>query len=127
MTTSNLLLPILLIKSPSNVDEDIQTLAESIEAAIYRHHNNQVDEGYKESIRSRVFNLKDSANPLCQNVLSGEIDPDTFASFSADDMARPEFRRNQERLRRKSIIDSMGYEELQPRHRDLDNLDEDRP
>lgn len=41
-------------------------------------------------------------------------------------MAGPERRLLNEQLRRKSIVDSMGYEDIRPRHRNADNPDEDR-
>ncbi|KAG2220763.1 hypothetical protein INT45_012256, partial [Circinella minor] len=101
-------------------------VAETIEQQIYESHQNKVDEAYKESIRSHLFNLKEN-NILRQHVVSGVITPSQFAQMSVDDMAKPELRIEEEHIRRRSIIDSIFHDHIQPRHRNQDNPDEDRP
>ncbi|KAI8364642.1 transcription factor S-II, central domain-containing protein [Radiomyces spectabilis] len=102
--------------------ESIHKLAEDIEQFIFEEHSDN-DEHYKESIRSHVFNLKDDKNPLRERVLSGELDPREFAHMDTAAMATNERRRSDEQMRRSSIIDSMGIDDLQPRHRDLDSAE----
>ena len=50
-----------------------------------------------------------------------------FDLQSADEMASPDLKMMEDQLRRKSIVDSIFHDHMKPRHRDLDNLDEDRP
>ncbi|KAL1927634.1 hypothetical protein VTP01DRAFT_3455 [Rhizomucor pusillus] len=105
---------------------DIYALAELIENEIYKSHHQKVDADYKQSVRSHIFNLKDSNNTIRERVLSGEIEPSAFAVMTAKDMASPERRREDDRLRRNSIIDSMGFDDRHPRVRHPDNLDQDQ-
>ncbi|KAI9254475.1 transcription elongation factor S-II [Phascolomyces articulosus] len=108
--------------STSKVEEDdLQPLAESIETAIYELHDAQVNNSYKESIRSHILNLKDQQNPLSQRVLNGEVDPMEFASMDSAEMATADRRKSNEQLRRNSLQASMGYTtDNRPRHRDLE-------
>ncbi|KAI8142963.1 transcription elongation factor S-II [Fennellomyces sp. T-0311] len=112
-----------LLETPGQ-EGDLQPLAESIESAIYELQNGQVNDGYKESIRSHILNLKDKQNPLRQRVLNGEIDPAEFASMDAAEMATADRRKSNEELRRTSLQASMGYNvDNRPRHRDLEGED----
>ncbi|KAI8149815.1 transcription factor S-II, central domain-containing protein [Fennellomyces sp. T-0311] len=102
------------------------SVAEAIENEIFQSQNAQVNKDYKESLRSHLFNLKQN-DPLRQHVLSGSITPAQFAHMSADDMARPDLKFMEDQLRRRSIVDSIFHDHIQPRHRNQDNLDEDKP
>jgi len=43
---------------------------------------------YNQAVRSRVFNLNDKSNPaLRENVLSGAISAEKFATMSSEEMA----------------------------------------
>lgn len=64
---------------PWTLLEDLKNLAGSIEDELYKVNGEKVSQAYKESVRSHVFNLKDTSNPLRQKVLSGEIVPKEFA------------------------------------------------
>ncbi|KAI9488466.1 transcription elongation factor S-II [Zychaea mexicana] len=101
-------------------------VAEAIEHEIYESHESKVDDSYKESLRTHLFNLKQN-DPLRQRVLSGDITPADFAQMSTDDMAGPELRMTEQHLRRQSITDSIFHDHIRPRHRNQDNLDEDKP
>lgn len=62
---------------------DAGKVAERIEHAIYNEFKN-VDNRYKNRVRSRVANLKDNRNPdLRLNVLKGIIKPDRIATMDA--------------------------------------------
>lgn len=54
-------------------------MAKCIEKEIYAANHNQINNEYKESIRSHVYNLRDTKNPLRQHVLSGSISPSELA------------------------------------------------
>ncbi|KAJ8661335.1 hypothetical protein O0I10_003085 [Lichtheimia ornata] len=102
------------------------SMAKCIEKEIYAANHNQINNEYKESIRSHIYNLRDTKNPLRQHVLSGSISPAELAHMTTKDMASPELRLETEQLRRRSIADSMEYDTIQPRHREQDNPDEDK-
>lgn len=62
---------------------DPELVAEKIEESIYKEFKN-VDNRYKNRVRSRVANLKDNRNPdLRLNVLKGIIKPDRIATMDA--------------------------------------------
>ena len=62
---------------------DSELVAEKIEESIFREFKN-VDNRYKNRVRSRVANLKDNRNPdLRLNVLKGIIKPDRIATMDA--------------------------------------------
>ncbi|KAF7723477.1 hypothetical protein EC973_001988 [Apophysomyces ossiformis] len=111
----------LLNKSLSSTDQPQDTLAKAIEEEIYRIRGQKVDDDYKALVRSHVFNLKDTKNPLRQKVISGQIDPGSFARMNTNEMATADRRAENEQLRRSSILDSMGIMDLKPRERDLDD------
>ncbi|CDH55996.1 predicted protein [Lichtheimia corymbifera JMRC:FSU:9682] len=101
--------------------EDLTDLAKTIEEAIYEQQDCQVDSAYKETIRSHILNLKDSRNPLKDQLLSGQVDPVEFAAMTASEMATADRRRSNEELRRSSLQASMGYTaDNRPKHRDLE-------
>lgn len=62
---------------------DPELIAQKIEECIFREFKN-VDNRYKNRVRSRVANLKDNRNPdLRLNVLKGIIKPDRIATMDA--------------------------------------------
>ena len=58
----------------------MEGVAEAVEQQIYESHQNKVNEAYKESIRSHLFNLKEN-DILRQRVVSGVITPAQFAQM----------------------------------------------
>lgn len=71
----------------SGVDDPIDTvdnLAEQIEEAIFQEFG-KPEAGYKNRLRSRIYNLKDSKNPqLRENVLRGAITPQKMAVMTSE-------------------------------------------
>ncbi|KER28881.1 hypothetical protein T265_04351 [Opisthorchis viverrini] len=68
---------------PSGAYES-EFLAIRIESAIYDIFNN-TDSKYKQRVRTRVMNLRDSNNPnLRLNVLMGHVNPDKLASMTSE-------------------------------------------
>ena len=77
-----------MIKPPfSGVDDPIDTpenLAEQVEEAIFQEFG-KPEAAYKNRLRSRIYNLKDSKNPqLRENVLRGAISPQRMASMTSE-------------------------------------------
>ncbi|KAG0164693.1 RNA polymerase II elongation factor [Apophysomyces sp. BC1034] len=111
----------LLNQSLSDTGHPQDALAKAIEQEIYWEQDQKVNDKYKAAVRTHVFNLKDRKNPLRQKLISGQINPTHFAHMSASEMATADRRAENELLRRSSIFDSMGIDDLKPRERDLDD------
>ncbi|KAK8375843.1 hypothetical protein O3P69_008531 [Scylla paramamosain] len=71
----------------SSVDDPVDTidnLAEQIEEAIFQEFG-KPEAAYKNRLRSRIYNLKDSKNPqLRENVLRGAITPQKMAVMTSE-------------------------------------------
>jgi len=75
-------------------------------------------------IRSRILNLKDRNNPLlATGVISGVISPTEFAHMTSEEMASPQRRQENIRLRRNSLTQVVGINDRRPIH----TADEDIP
>ncbi|EDV23124.1 uncharacterized protein TRIADDRAFT_58083 [Trichoplax adhaerens] len=62
---------------------------------------------YKNRVRSRISNLKDSKNPnLCQKVLSGIITPEQIAKMTAEEMASDEMKKLRQGYAKEGIRDA---------------------
>ncbi|CAN7941797.1 unnamed protein product, partial [Ixodes pacificus] len=87
---------------------DLDGLAAKIEEYILSWHCEFGDTNmkYKNRVRSRVSNLKDSKNPnLRLNVLHGAIDPDRIARMTADEMASDEMKQMRQKFTKEAIND----------------------
>ncbi|XP_068227148.1 transcription elongation factor S-II [Palaemon carinicauda] len=90
---------------PEDAIASPEFLAEQIEAAIYQEFGN-TDAAYKNRLRSRVYNLKDSKNPqLRENVLRGAIPPQKMAVMTSDEMASNEMKALREKFTKEAIDD----------------------
>lgn len=84
---------------------NVDGLAAKIEESIYTEFGD-TNMKYKNRVRSRVSNLKDSRNPALRlNVLHGAIDPERIARMSADEMASDEMKELRQRFTKESIND----------------------
>lgn len=85
--------------------EVCEALSAAIEDAIFKEFN-QTNMKYKNRVRSRFSNLKDSKNPeLRQNVLSGTITPAKIAKMTPDEMASSEMKKARENFEKQNILD----------------------
>ncbi|PAA92990.1 hypothetical protein BOX15_Mlig014928g2 [Macrostomum lignano] len=81
-------------------------LAAEIETCVHLETGSKLDMKYKNRIRSRVMNLRDTKNPnLRYCVLMGNISPAQFAKMSAEEMASDDMRKLRERLTKEAIDD----------------------
>lgn len=81
-------------------------LAEELEEAIYSEFKN-TDMRYKNRIRSRVANLKDTKNPaLRNNFLAGAITAQKLAKMTPEEMASDEMKNLRERFVKEAINDA---------------------
>ncbi|MEE6463983.1 hypothetical protein FKM82_006124 [Ascaphus truei] len=85
------------------IGADDEELGAQIEEAVFQEFKN-TDAKYKNRVRSRIANLKDTKNPnLRRNVLCGNIGPDVFARMSAEDMASDELKEMRKNLTKEAI------------------------
>ncbi|KAK0181930.1 hypothetical protein PV327_000108 [Microctonus hyperodae] len=83
-----------------------EELAEELEEAIYAEFKN-TDNRYKNRVRSRVANLRDTKNPtLRTNFLVGAITPARLASMSAEEMASDEIKQLRDKFKKEAINDA---------------------
>jgi len=84
---------------------DVLELAGRCEDVIFNEFKN-VDLKYKNRVRSRVINLKDSKNPkLRENVRLGLITPDKLANMTAEEMANDDLKKLREKFTQEAIDD----------------------
>ncbi|XP_014218665.1 transcription elongation factor S-II [Copidosoma floridanum] len=81
-------------------------LAEELEDAIFAEFKN-TDNKYRNRIRSRVANLRDSKNPtLRTNFIIGAITPARLAIMTAEEMASDEIKLIREKFKKEAINDA---------------------
>nr|CAH8869080.1 unnamed protein product [Trichobilharzia regenti] len=84
---------------------ECEYLAIRIETSIYDLFNN-TDTKYKQRVRTRVMNLRDSNNPnLRLNVLMGHVSPEKLASMTSEEMASKEMKELREKYTKETIED----------------------
>lgn len=83
-----------------------EELAEELEEAIYQEFRN-TDMRYKNRVRSRVANLKDTKNPgLRMNFLVGVIPASRLAVMTAEEMASDEMKSLRHKFLKEAINDA---------------------
>lgn len=94
---------------------DPEDIAISIEKHLFEVHRGTTDK-YKSAVRSRVFNLRDKNNPaLRENVLTGVVTAERFATMTSEEMASDEMRRQRESFTKQAIKDhQMSVQEGTP-------------
>lgn len=84
---------------------DFDDMGAAIEDSIFNEFKN-TDNKYKNRIRSRISNIKDTKNPqLRQHILLGLITPDRIAVMTSDEMASEEMKKLRAKLTKESIDD----------------------
>ncbi|MCL4138466.1 UNVERIFIED_CONTAM: hypothetical protein GTU68_042829 [Idotea baltica] len=89
---------------PDGTVDSPESLAEQVEECIYQEFRN-TDAGYKNRVRSRVYNLKDQKNQLRENILTGQILPKRLAIMSSEEMASAEMKALRVKFTKESIDD----------------------
>lgn len=85
--------------------QDPMELSAQIEDNIFEEFKN-TDSKYKNRVRSRIANLKDTKNPdLRANVLSGMIPPDRIAKMTAEEMASDSMKNLRAKYTKEAIDD----------------------
>ncbi|XP_063075087.1 transcription elongation factor A protein 1 [Engraulis encrasicolus] len=87
------------------IGADADELGAQIEECIFAEFKN-TDMKYKNRVRSRIANLKDSKNPnLRRNVLCGNVAPDRIAKMTAEEMASDELKEMRKNMTKEAIRD----------------------
>ncbi|XP_012692504.1 transcription elongation factor A protein 1 isoform X2 [Clupea harengus] len=87
------------------IGADCDELGAQIEESIFLEFKH-TDPKYKNRIRSRIANLKDTKNPnLRRNVLCGNVSPERMAKMTAEEMASDELREMRKNLTKEAIRD----------------------
>nr|CAG8556033.1 3049_t:CDS:2 [Entrophospora candida] len=96
--------------------------AYKIESFIFKKCGSSVNETYKDTTRSHIWNLCDKKNPeLRQNVIEGLISEEEFAKMNAEEMASQEEKIKNKIILQNALQHSIGIEEMQPiEHDDYD-------
>uniref|UniRef100_A0A8V0ZSP2 Transcription elongation factor n=1 Tax=Gallus gallus TaxID=9031 RepID=A0A8V0ZSP2_CHICK len=85
------------------IGADCEHIAAQIEECIYQDIKN-TDMKYKNRVRSRISNLKDSKNPeLKKNVLCGAITPEQIAVMTSEEMASNELKEIRKAMTKEAI------------------------
>ncbi|XP_038606076.1 transcription elongation factor A protein 2 isoform X1 [Tachyglossus aculeatus] len=85
------------------IGTDCENLSAQIEEYIYQDVKN-TDMKYKNRVRSRISNLKDSKNPdLRKNVLCGAITPEQIAVMTSEEMASNELKEIRKAMTKEAI------------------------
>lgn len=93
-------------KDPSDACASLEDLSDELEEFIYQEFKN-TDMRYKNRIRSRIANLKDTKNPnLRKNFLAGAITPARLATMTAEEMASDEIKKLRDKFLKESINDA---------------------
>lgn len=84
----------------------VEELAEELEEAIYQEFRN-TDMRYKNRVRSRIANLKDSKNTTLRiNFLAGAIPANRLATMTSEEMASNEMKVLREQFKKEAINDA---------------------
>jgi transcription elongation factor S-II len=98
----------VLLNSLKNGDlpehtQDPELVATRIEAALFDRFGD-VNNDYYSAARSRASNLRDKKNPdLRENVLTGAVSAERFASMTTDEMASDEMKKQRESFTKEAI------------------------
>lgn len=84
----------------------VEELAEELEEAIFQEFRN-TDMRYKNRVRSRIANLKDTKNPTLRlNFLAGVIQASRLATMTAEEMASDEMKKMRDKFKKEAINDA---------------------
>lgn len=87
------------------IGADADELGAQVEECIFAEFKH-TDMKYKNRVRSRIANLKDSKNPnLRRNVLCGNVAPERIAKMTAEEMASDELKEIRKNLTKEAIRD----------------------
>uniref|UniRef100_A0A1D1YEJ0 Transcription elongation factor A protein 3 n=1 Tax=Anthurium amnicola TaxID=1678845 RepID=A0A1D1YEJ0_9ARAE len=97
------------IKIKEEEESQLAEKAKLIEHYIYQNSNFTVNKYYKDTARSKIWNLKDKKNPeLRLNVAEGIIKEEEFAQMDAEAMASKERKRQNTIIRKNSLASSIA-------------------
>ncbi|KJE95854.1 transcription elongation factor A [Capsaspora owczarzaki ATCC 30864] len=93
------------VTDETQISEYFVSLAQSIEASIYKLHNSEVSPKYKTAVRSKMFNLKQNED-FRKAVLNGSIPPEKVAVMTSEEMATKELNAERKKLTTEAMNDA---------------------
>lgn len=92
--------------------KSILTVASAIESEVYKSEYSNVNDSYRNRLRTLTMNLRNKKNPeLRSRLLSGGISPSAFIKMSPNDMAPESLKKEIEKLNKQNLFDAQGATE----------------
>lgn len=89
--------------------DNILNVSTAIEIAIFTLYKENVNDQYRNKLRSLILNLKNKNNlALRTNVLSGKISPDKLIHMTSAELAPDALKKEMEELHQKNLFDAQG-------------------
>lgn len=94
---------------PSNA---ILSVATEIESEVFKEEYSNVNDSYRNKLRTFTMNLRNKKNPeLRDNLLTGNLTPPKFIKMSPSEMAPEALRKEMEKLHKQNLFDAQGATE----------------
>lgn len=92
--------------------KSILAVASAIESEVYKSEYSNVNDSYRNRLRTFTMNLRNKKNPeLRSRLLSGGISPSAFIKMSPNDMAPESLKKEIEKLNKQNLFDAQGATE----------------
>lgn len=92
--------------------KSILAVASAIESEVFKAEYSNVNDSYRNRLRTYTMNLRNKKNPeLRARLLSGGISPSSFIKMSPNDMAPESLKREIEKLNKQNLFDAQGATE----------------
>lgn len=90
----------------------ILAVASAIESEVFKSEYSNVNDSYRNRLRTFTMNLRNKKNPeLRARLLSGGISPSAFIKMSPNDMAPESLKKEIEKLNKQNLFDAQGATE----------------
>lgn len=90
----------------------ILAVATEIESEVFRAEYSNVNDSYRNKLRTFTMNLRNKKNPeLRGRLLTGHITPGTFTKMSPNEMAPEALKKEIEKLQKQNLFDAQGATE----------------
>lgn len=90
----------------------ILSVATEIESEVFKEEYSNVNDGYRNKLRTFTMNLRNKKNPeLRENLVLGNLTPQKFIKMSPNEMAPEALRKEMEQLHKRNLFDAQGATE----------------
>ncbi|KAI8057198.1 transcription factor S-II, central domain-containing protein [Syncephalis plumigaleata] len=96
-------------------DENIMKIAVETEHDLFERAHRQVTPEYKTTVRSRIWNLRNTDNvELRDELLNGQLTPYRFAHMTDEEMSNEKERKAIQQLRQETLRSTIGRDHILP-------------